>query len=298
MSLIILGFFLLFGLFFKTGFTYWRFLLFALAAALIGVNLPVHLASPMVVWIFSWPLPIALAFIGALRDSSTTPLARILFACIGLVACFFSAWQMFFVDISVKDSGPRPGVVTTVVEGKKKSSENIQSQGWEPLESDEGMFRVLSPLPASTVASFHDVGNFRLKVTTTRIKDTDPLCYVITTTHYPSDFQLPEEAEQASLAMQHLMKTYNFDKMIDVSAVMQAGYHGLRFEATNNVTHEQMAGLIIPTGSVLYQLLVLAPDQSMNKENAERFFQSFEPLKRQGPVPQGNVATGSAGEVH
>lgn len=251
--------------------TYWRAIILALLCQLLAVYLPDALSSStLIVWFLTILAPLMIITLGLWIDQGLSLLSKVGLTALAAISIGFLCFDQFKSDLTKQAVSSHP-----LVETKIYAPESNQG-GWETLESPEGGFSVMSPLPATTHISYRTVNGTQLKITSTRIKDTFA-SFIVLTTHYPKGFPLPDPSSQANLAMNHLMQKYKYDKILDVKAVVQKGYNALAFVAVNSSTQEQVTGLIIPTGPVLYQTLVLSTHSQPAEEETARFLTSFDP---------------------
>lgn len=272
--------FLIFGVVARASASYWKLFLAALVCQLLAQFLPISLASSYGVWILEYFVPLLLLFNGMKQDLTLTTSARGLFMGVWIASLTLGLWGQF---LATKELRQRPNPLPTIKSEMKIYQPTIKNseEEWQLLVSEQGCFRVMSPLPAGTQVKYKKIQGQELKVTTTNIKDIDECTrYMVLTTHYSEKFPRPPLYEQAKLALDHFLQANQLDELIEAQAIEQNKQHALAFHAKSSKSGEHLYGLIMPTESTLYQAMVFSCDEKALDDKAERFLTSFEPVSQ------------------
>lgn len=294
MSGLLIIVFVIFAVICKCSPNYYRFLLFALLVQFVSLKLPnLH---PIFQWTLEWIGPLALMTFATLRDPNLTLGNKGIFLILTPLLIGFGMWDYYqaqnWTPSQLQEKKEDPATPTwKIFPGlpKEKSLkdesdgtlDSLRSDEWEEIISQEGGFRVLSPIPAVTRQERKKVQKHELLVTQTRIKDVhEGLFYVVLTTRYPKEFPLPSPQEQAQVAFEHLVTTYEYDKIIEMDAIEHNGLEGIGFHVTRSTTGDHLMGLILPScKDRLYQVLVFTKGDEESSQLAEKFLFSFSPFK-------------------
>jgi hypothetical protein len=267
--------------------------------------------DPILRFGLEWYIPIMIMTFTTLKENSLGMAAKGLFLLLSGALSLFGIWdykqsQSWDAASLASMNIARP-TITTEVSGPKddsgiswslysslpsekqlKTDESIpnllQPDEWEPLTSNEGRFRVLSPLPGKTKYEKKQLQKYELHFTNTRIKDVhEGVYYVILTTQYPLDFPLPTPQNQAQEALAHLATSYEYDVKLEMEAIEQGGIDGLGFHLKRSKTGDHLIGLVLPFNNILYQVLVFTNGDEVSAALAEKFLSSFSPLDNDKP---------------
>lgn len=299
--------FLGFALLCKCGINYYRSLLISLLCQFVAFQLPN--LDPLFRFALEWYIPIMIMTFTTLQENSLGMAAKGLFLLLSGALSLFGIWD--YKQSQSWDAGSIANIakttITTEVSDSKNSSgmnwslysslpsENqlktddsisnlLHPDEWEELTSNEGHFRVLSPLPGKTRYEKKQFQKYELQFTNTRIKDVhEGVYYVILTTQYPLDFPLPTPQNQAQEALSHLASSYEYDVKVEMEVIQQAGIDGLGFHLKRSKTGDHLIGLVLPFNNILYQVLVFTNGDDESSILAEKFLSSFSPLDNDKP---------------
>jgi hypothetical protein len=283
--------FLSFGLIYRCQLSYYRSLLIALLCQFIAFKFTdLH---PLFRWSMEWIVPLCLMLYATLKEENLSLTLKSLFLIVCIALSLLGIWDY---QLSHKLPLSQPAEASTFEEkwkifpglpSEKKLKENLpednfisSSDKWVEIVSQEGKFKVMSPLPAATQKERRKVQNNEILITQTRIKDIhEGVYYVVLTTHYPPHFDLPSAQEQAQVALEHLARTYEYDGVIEMEAIEHEGLEGLGFHLKRTSGTEHLMGLILPScQTILYQVLVFTQGDQEASLLAEKFLFSFKPF--------------------
>jgi hypothetical protein len=278
MALIINFIFLIYGLVCSANSYFWRFFLLSLFCQLSAQWLGSLEIFINLQWVFDWFLPLVLLLIGMNQDQNLSLGARGLFLIAWVFCICLGFADHFYLNkmFQPKPIAPVMRIETTIYDSKPKIAKEDQ---WETLTSAQGRFRVLSPLPAATIVNYKKIQELELKLTSTQIKDlNEDTRYIILTTHYPKEFERPSDYDQAKLAIDHLIITYQCDQILELEAIELSKRKALGFHAKISKTNEFLVGVALPTPNILYQILIFSKDEASTEEKSQQFLSTFEPL--------------------
>lgn len=298
MSGILFVIFFLFALLYRLGLSYYRLLLIALLCQFVAFKFTdLH---PLVRWSLEWIAPLSLMTFAIIKEEIVSVGVKTLFILLSMGLSLLGVWdyqnQSLVLlpnnsTLNQKTSSEEtwkifPGLPTE----KSLKEENIDDprksvDEWEEITSQEGRFKVMSPLPAATKKETRKLQKSEIIITQTRVKDVhEGLYYVVLTTQYPENFDLPTPQVQAQVALQHLANTYEYDEVLEMEAIEHEGLEGIGFHLKRKTTGEHMMGLLLPACQrLLYQVIVFTNGDDKASELAAKFMLSFRPFPCESP---------------